>query len=677
MILDVSRGGHHIASCDDWKLSRLCAFAPIHHFGTDCGNRFFSVVALRDAEKRSELVSKISECDLIFTVPFNAPLYDGFSDSDLRDGSSIYRYPTISFAGYHPDCGNLNSGKLKSPIGDYHSLIAASAFLVGASVQKTQSMYNSEVYDRLGFRDLFSSEMTRLKGTFQKFQLPFEDNLSKSFERQKMMHTINHPTYKFLDTVAKGLLERSNIDYTDISGDEYLSDTFPDSTIYPVYPDLLPGLPGAFAFKPASPKSIALAPLGLHEFVSKSFKLYSEADAKELENPQLEHFKGIISQVLKDTPKRQIHLPLNRIKNALIKSVKPKPVKPKKKHPYLGLPDYQFWKRSFQIPASEVDPVVTSKFRIGTSDRIATAGSCFAQHLAKRLARSGFNYFIPENAPQGLSQHEASQNNYGVFSCRYANIYTVRQLHQLFDRCQGKFNDQIGFWEDSNGRILDPYRPQIQPGGFSSVAEATQDRKTHLASVKRMFEELDYFVFTMGLTECWVHKKSGAALPVAPGVAGGEYDLEQYEFRNFGYEEILSDLQDFLAKLSEINPRAQVILTVSPVPLAATYEDRHVLVSTTASKSILRAVAEHVNRTQNSVHYFPSYEIITGNYTGSSYFETDLREVRSEGVDHVMRLFEKHCTVQTTPAGETSEHSYLDQIVCEEDLLNIPKTDSA
>jgi hypothetical protein len=106
--------------------------------------------------------------------------------------------------------------------------------------------------------------------------------------------------------------------------------------------------------------------------------------------------------------------------------------------------------------------------------------------------------------------------------------------------------------------------------------------------------------------------------------------------------EIVSDLESFVDKLRTVNTAAKMILTVSPVPLVATYEDRHVLVSTIASKSILRAAAELVCRTRSDVAYFPSYEIVIGPQTAGRYFKPDLREVTEEGVTYVMEVFNKH-----------------------------------
>ena len=53
----------------------------------------------------------------------------------------------------------------------------------------------------------------------------------------------------------------------------------------------------------------------------------------------------------------------------------------------------------------------------------------------------------------------------------------------------------------------------------------------------------------------------------------------------------------------------------------------------------------------DDVTYFPSYEVITGNFNRGQYYHTDLREVTEAGVNHVMRLFMKHFTT----SGETAD----------------------
>lgn len=77
-------------------------------------------------------------------------------------------------------------------------------------------------------------------------------------------------------------------------------------------------------------------------------------------------------------------------------------------NPYAGLPDHQFWRRSVAgVEPFLFDPVVATRFRIRQTDRVATAGSCFAQHISNRLARIGFNYFVTEAGEQ-LGDEERS-----------------------------------------------------------------------------------------------------------------------------------------------------------------------------------------------------------------------------------------------------------------------------
>ncbi|MFZ5665656.1 MAG: GSCFA domain-containing protein [Pseudomonadota bacterium] len=353
-------------------------------------------------------------------------------------------------------------------------------------------------------------------------------------------------------------------------------------------------------------------------------------------------------------------------------------------HPYRNLPAHNRWSRAVAEPDyPSVNPVVGFPFKIAPEDKVATAGSCFAQHIARRLKASGYNYFVTEPGHALASEEIAERFNYRIFSARYANLYTTRQLVQLIERAYGEREPADGHWALANGRFVDSLRPTIEPEGFSSVEELEADRRQHLASVRRMFEELDIFVFTLGLTEAWVDRVDGTVFPVCPGVAGGMFDPDRHAFHNFGITEVIEDLHVAIRRISAVNPNARFILTVSPVPLVATAEDRHVLVSTTYSKSVLRVACDEIARSYpERVGYFPSYEIITGSFNRGRYFGHDLRSVTEEGVSHVMRVFME--TVSTGGSGELPPKAAADdaekmlsrlqqfqQVVCEEELLEM------
>ncbi|WP_203075673.1 GSCFA domain-containing protein [Falsiroseomonas ponticola] len=301
--------------------------------------------------------------------------------------------------------------------------------------------------------------------------------------------------------------------------------------------------------------------------------------------------------------------------------------------PYANLPDRAFWGRSVARPAPEaVDPTDDPPFRLTPEDRIATAGSCFAQHISRALLREGFNYIVTEAGPEA--------RNYGVYPARFGNIYSTRQMLQLFQRAYGLFSPVDEVWRRPDGAFVDPFRPQVEPDGFRTVEALVKDRTRHLAAVRTMFETCDVFVFTLGLTETWECEQDGAVVPLAPGVAGAP-EHASYRFVNRRVAEMTEDLTAFITKLRLLRPDLRVILTVSPVPLIATYEPRHVLVSTIYSKSALRVVAEEVSQSLPDVAYFPSYEIITGHHARYGHFADDLRSVQPTGVDHVLGMFKR------------------------------------
>ncbi len=314
-----------------------------------------------------------------------------------------------------------------------------------------------------------------------------------------------------------------------------------------------------------------------------------------------------------------------------------------KKHPYSGRPPHQFWANEQAIQSGKgFDPVTRVSFKISAEEAIVSAGSCFAQHLTRVLQRSGFNYLITETPHPIVSPAIADKFNYGAFSARYGNIYTARQLRQLIERAYGVFAPLDEAWQGQEGGLVDPFRPLIHPGGFVSSIELRQDRTTHFEAVRSTFESLSCFVFTLGLTEAWLDRRDGAVFPLAPGVAGGQFDPATYAFKNFSVDEIVEDLQWSIDFIRSKNPEAKFLFTVSPVPLNATYVDRHVFVSTTYSKSVLRVAAEQVTENNESCDYFPSYEIVTNPYQRKRFFNADCREVAPQGVAHVMKLFLKH-----------------------------------
>lgn len=308
-------------------------------------------------------------------------------------------------------------------------------------------------------------------------------------------------------------------------------------------------------------------------------------------------------------------------------------------HPYSNLPEQAFWRKfvsntSWRMLALNEQP----KFRIASSDKVATAGSCFAQNITRYMKKIGLEPYVAEPAHPLMTETGINTDSYGVFSARYGNIYTTRQCLELFQQAFSLIPIIEDFVEEG-GRYFDLLRPNILAEGFANLQEAKADRAYHLACVRRLFETTDIFVFTLGLTESWYNAEQGHTYPVCPGTVHGNYIPEVHQFHNLTCAEVVSDLDRLLSGLREVRPDLRIILTVSPVPLVATNTDTNVLIASSYSKSVLRAACGEIEPKYNNVQYFPAYEIISHPASFGQYLDSDLRGVTERGVSHVMDCF--------------------------------------
>nr|WP_115093128.1 GSCFA domain-containing protein [Synechococcus sp. UW106] len=344
------------------------------------------------------------------------------------------------------------------------------------------------------------------------------------------------------------------------------------------------------------------------------------------------------------------------------------------KNPYSDLPKSAFWKTGVaQENPYAIEGIYKKKFKIPPKARIATAGSCFAQHISRYLKKNGYNLLDVEPPPPGLPKNLHQMFGFSMYSARYGNIYTVRQLLQLAKEAAGEWAPQNYIWK-KKGKFYDALRPAVEPGGLDTSEEVTEHRKFHISRVKELFKNLDFFIFTLGLTEMWVHKDSGTVYPTSPGTLAGDFDGDIFEFQNPHFGFINNDMSEFVQVLRRIRGGRdfKMILTVSPVPLTATASERHVLAATMYSKSTLRSIAG-LWADKPFVDYFPSYELVTNPRMSSCGFSHNLRSVRDETVETVMKhFFAEHPIIKSISKSSNSQRSLpqkIDDVQCEEALL--------
>lgn len=343
--------------------------------------------------------------------------------------------------------------------------------------------------------------------------------------------------------------------------------------------------------------------------------------------------------------------------------------------PYRELPDRALWAKSVGRRAIDtIFPLDECSRPIAVGAKVASAGSCFAQRIAENLSGMGLEYLVTEPGPDFLTPPDAQRLGYGVYSARYGNVYTALQLAQLVERAYGSFDPVEAVWRKGADRRVDPFRPGINGTGFLSVEECLEDRRQHLAAVRELIESADVFVFTLGLTEAWRSREDGAVFPVCPGCShGGDFDAGRHEFVNFGVGEVVDHLERFLATARAHNPRLRLVLSVSPVPLVATFTERHVLTATVGSKAVLRVACDEIRRRHDGIDYFPSYEIVQAG--GPQWaFAPDRRSVTPQAVAHVMQNFALQFGLEAKAAfGQVVPEPVAEipraSVVCDEDEI--------
>lgn len=261
---------------------------------------------------------------------------------------------------------------------------------------------------------------------------------------------------------------------------------------------------------------------------------------------------------------------------------------------------------------------------IDKSTPIASIGSCFAREVKDHLVRSGFNYLQTADGPH--ARHG---------SAAWDRVYNTFCLRQEFERALGDFDPRTAAWVLPDGRRLDPYRKGVT---WASPAAQAAELEAHRRTARKAFVECEALVVTVGLNEIWYDRQSGDVFFQVPPRA--LFDEAQHGFRTATVDENLANLERMHDLLQATNPGCRMLVTVSPVPLRATFRKTHnVVVSNVESKStLLVATKAFVARHPETVFYFPSYEIVQTAVTEP--FELDNRHVKRSTVAQIMRVFE-------------------------------------
>lgn len=246
-------------------------------------------------------------------------------------------------------------------------------------------------------------------------------------------------------------------------------------------------------------------------------------------------------------------------------------------------------------------PAFQPSFSFEPGETIFTIGSCFARHVERELAHRGFvlptRYLFESDEDFGAVGLDVL-NNYGTPSI-------LNELEWAFD---GNFDPKVCFERVRDAWVDMHLHTSMRPASL----EVLRNRRRAIGEAYRSITRCRAVIITLGLAEVWFDKFQGIYLNVAPRRSILRDSPNRFELHVLSPDECLDHLRKAMQLIKRHGmPGIKVVLTVSPVPLSATYRDVDVMVANTYSKAVLRVVAEQAAAEFDFVDYFPSYESIT------------------------------------------------------------------
>ena len=276
-------------------------------------------------------------------------------------------------------------------------------------------------------------------------------------------------------------------------------------------------------------------------------------------------------------------------------------------------------------------PAISPGFKLQREDKIFAIGSCFARGVELALIDQKMDVLSK------TAEFDAFPAMNGELELGFTNKYNT---FSIYNELRWALDPTAEFPRQSlvdlgNGIFYDPStNPALQLAGL----EETIRRREIMEMVTRRISQCRTVIITLGLVEVWRDNIANVFInQLIPGMHTSYPD--RYELHVTNFVENFSNLERIYGLLSQFGHQdVQIVVTVSPVPLQATFSGEDVVIANTYSKSLLRAVAQEWAAAHKNVHYFPSYEIVQ-NSDRSLTWEEDMRHVKGNVVRHIMNLF--------------------------------------
>lgn len=252
-----------------------------------------------------------------------------------------------------------------------------------------------------------------------------------------------------------------------------------------------------------------------------------------------------------------------------------------------------------------VFPIQRAAISITHTDRLLLAGSCFTEHIGKKLADGKFQVLINPN---------------GIV---YNPVSLARHLAQLLEE-----NDDAGsplFQHNGLWHSWEHHGSFSRPDHQATVDGIRQAREAAAGFLR----QTNRLVLTLGTAEVFSLRETGRVVANCHKAPAG-----WFEQRRLAVPETQQALARMLEKLKARLPDLEVVLTVSPV--------RHLrngFVENQRSKAVLVLACAALCEQFDFVHYFPAYELLLDDLRDYRFYAPDMVHPNGQAVDYIWHYF--------------------------------------
>lgn len=262
---------------------------------------------------------------------------------------------------------------------------------------------------------------------------------------------------------------------------------------------------------------------------------------------------------------------------------------------------------SMQLQLDINIPPYSSPIKYG--DRILLIGSCFAENITQKLEQNKFDVLCN---PHGIVYSPISLAD--SLSSYIANKAYIQD--DLFF-----MNELWSSWEHHSR-----FSHTLQESALEAMNRSQEQAHEFLSSA-------DHLIITLGTA--YQHYRKDTGMPVANNHKAPSNEFEKVLLP---VEEIVSSLSEAIDAITAVNPKLQVIFTVSPV--------RHIregLVNNNRSKSHLISAVHTLVAEYDNAYYFPAYELVVDVLRDYRFFDEDMVHPNTLAINYVWEQFVQTC----------------------------------